>query len=311
MKLKKLYSLDFIIDFERHLDTEFERELYRASLRNYASHGNPLRFHNFAYALRSLIDHILDKKAPANEVKSSPWYKKDHPHFDVSRRQRFKYCAQFKISDEYLGEAFLEQSNDEIQYMLKLYATLNNFTHINEKSLHPDPKRFFEDAKNLLTTASKILGGIESCKHELIDTLEEKIRNAVIDIAANSAPEALITIANHAWVNYTDIECFEITSIDDEFIYISVHGVAYVTQEYGSKNDGVTIDEDYPFTLRMVSHVNSPETFEVVSEALEVDASSWYGAGDQEAQMLEMERTAHQHVLMTTYDLEADDSPPF
>lgn len=311
MKLKKLCSLDFVKKFESYLNTDFERELYRASLRNYASYGNPLRFHNFAYSLRSLIDHIIAKRSPDKEIKKCPWYKKEHAHYDVSRRQHLKYCAQFKISDEYLGEEFLEQSNDEISYMLKLYSTLSNFTHINEKSLRPDPIRFFEDAKNVLKTATNILSGIERCKRELIDTLEDKIREAVIDTASNSVPEELINIANHAYIDDTEIEGFDITSIDDEFIYISAHGIAYVTQEYGPKNDGATISEDYPFTLRMVSHVDSPETFEVVSDALEVDTSSWYDDGEQEAQMMEMERSAPQNVPMPSYDFEADESSPF
>ncbi|HDS5052495.1 TPA: hypothetical protein QH227_005120, partial [Klebsiella pneumoniae] len=54
MKLKKLQSLDFVNDFLNHLDTNFEKELFTACLRNYSSHGNPLRFHNFAFSIREL-----------------------------------------------------------------------------------------------------------------------------------------------------------------------------------------------------------------------------------------------------------------
>lgn len=43
MKLKKLLELDFMVKFKSTLETEFEKELFIASLRNYASHGNPLR----------------------------------------------------------------------------------------------------------------------------------------------------------------------------------------------------------------------------------------------------------------------------
>lgn len=61
MKLKKLQSLDFVNDFMSHLETDFEKELFTACLRNYASHGNPLRFHNFAFSIRELIKHIIEK----------------------------------------------------------------------------------------------------------------------------------------------------------------------------------------------------------------------------------------------------------
>ncbi|EJO9566522.1 hypothetical protein NU616_004633, partial [Salmonella enterica] len=180
-----------------------------------------------------------------------------------------------------------------------------------EKYMHPSPQEFFLKAKKILQTATEILNGIENCRDELIHTLEDKIRDAVIDTAVSTMPESLINIANHAYVDYTEVEDFGITSIDDEYINIFASGTVYVTQEYGSKHDGVSLDESYPFTLQMASHLDSPETFEVVSEALEVDTSSWYDDGEQEAQMMEMERTSIHQTLVSSADLETDDSTPF
>ena len=290
MKLKKLQSLDFVNDFMSHLETDFEKELFTACLRNYASHGNPLRFHNFAFSIRELIKHIIEKKSPNDKLLQASWYKREHEHYEISRRQRLKYCSQAKISDAYLGEEFLEESNERIDEMLKLYFFLNKYTHITEKYMHPSPQEFFLKAKQILQIATEILNGIHICRDELIRTLEDKIRNAVIDTAVSSMPENLVTIANHAYVDYTEVEEFGITSIDDEYINIYASGTVYVTQEYGSRNDGVSLEESYPFTLHMASHLDSPETFEVISEALEVDTSSWYDDGEQEDQMMDMER---------------------
>lgn len=72
MKLKKLLELDFMVKFKSTLETEFEKELFIASLRNYASHGNPLRFHNFAYTMRELILHVIARKAPEEKVIGAP-----------------------------------------------------------------------------------------------------------------------------------------------------------------------------------------------------------------------------------------------
>ncbi|WP_224266824.1 hypothetical protein, partial [Klebsiella michiganensis] len=63
--------------------------------------------------------------------------------------------------------------------------------------------------------------------------------------------------------------------------------------------------------LRMSSHLVSPETFEVISEALEVDTSSWYDDGENEAQMMEMERNEIPPVSVSSYDFEIDESTPF
>ncbi|ELO1923234.1 hypothetical protein QWO05_003374 [Escherichia coli] len=311
MKLKKLQSLDFVSDFMSHLETDFEKELFTACLRNYASHGNPLRFHNFAFSIRELIKHIIEKKSPNDKLLQASWYKREHEHYEISRRQRLKYCSQAKISDAYLGEEFLEESNERIDEMLKLYFFLNKYTHITEKYMHPSPQEFFLKAKQILQIATEILNGIHICRDELIRTLEDKIRNAVIDTAVSSMPENLVTIANHAYVDYTEVEEFGITSIDDEYINIYASGTVYVTQEYGSRNDGVSLEESYPFTLHMASHLDSPETFEVISEALEVDTSSWYDDGEQEDQMMDMERNEIHRISVAPPDFEMDDNVPF
>ena len=311
MKLKKLQSLDFVNDFMSHLETNFEKELFTACLRNYASHGNPLRFHNFAFSIRELITHIIEKKSPNDKLLQASWYKREHEHYEISRRQRLKYCSQAKISDAYLGEEFLDESNERIDEMLKLYFFLNKYTHITEKYMHPSPQEFFLKAKQILQTATEILNGIHICRDELIRTLEDKIRNAVIDTAVSSMPENLVTIANHAYVDYTEVEEFGITSIDDEYINIYASGTVYVTQEYGSGSDGVSLEESYPFTLHMASHLDSPETFEVISEALEVDTSSWYDDGEQEEQMMDMARNEIHRVSVALPDFEMDDNVPF
>ena len=69
MKLKKLLSLDFMQEFQSLLDTDFEHKLFVSSLRNYASHGNPLRFHNFAFSMRELVLHVIERKAPVKKVR--------------------------------------------------------------------------------------------------------------------------------------------------------------------------------------------------------------------------------------------------
>ncbi|WP_417585800.1 hypothetical protein [Nitrincola sp.] len=57
MKLKKLLQHDFVIEFGSHLVTEFEDKLFVGALRNFCSYQNPLRFNNFAFAMRELLRH--------------------------------------------------------------------------------------------------------------------------------------------------------------------------------------------------------------------------------------------------------------
>jgi len=48
----------------KFLQAGFEQELYASAFQNLANLNNKLRFNNFAYAIRELIRHILNRLAP-------------------------------------------------------------------------------------------------------------------------------------------------------------------------------------------------------------------------------------------------------
>lgn len=276
MKLKKLLSLDFMQGFQSLLETEFESRLFVASLRNYASHGNPLRFHNFAFSMRELVLHVIQRKAPPKQVKNAIWYERESDRHEVTRRQQIKYCAQSNISDAYLGEAVLEHLNECISEFLGEFNFFNKYTHITEKYFDVSPKSFFQDAKVVIEIAKDSLNQLNDLERIVIEALEEKVREAVISTAVSAIPDSLSLLANHAYIEYTEVEEIECTGIDNEFIYVVASGNVHVTQEYGPKDDLCEINECYPFTLSMKSHVENPEEFTVESEELDVDTSSWY-----------------------------------
>lgn len=276
MKLKKLLSLDFMQGFQSLLETDFENRLFVASLRNYASHGNPLRFHNFAFSMRELVLHVIQRKAPPKQVKKCSWYERESEKHEVTRRQQLKYCAQSNISDAYLDETVLEHLNEFISEFLDEFNFFNKYTHITEKYFDVTPKSFFQDAKAVIEIAKDSLNQLEDLERIIIDSLEEKVRNAVISTAVSTIPDSLSILANHVYIEHTEVEEVECTGIDNRFIYVTAQGNVHVTQEYGPKDDLCNMSECYPFTLSMKSHVENPEDFTIESEELDVDTSSWY-----------------------------------
>lgn len=276
MKLKKLLSLNFMQEFQSLLETDFEKELFVASLRNYASHGNPLRFHNFSFSMRELVLHVIQRKAPPKQVKKVSWYERESDKHEVTRRQQLKYCAQSNISDTYLGEAALEHINECISDFLDNFVFFNKYTHITEKYFHVSQQSFFQDAKEVIEIAKKSLNKLEEVKAIVIEHLEEKVRNAVISTAVSAIPDSLSILANHVYIEHTEVDEIECTGIDEQFIYVVAKGNVYVTQEYGPKDDLLDMSECYPFTLNMKSHVENPDEFTVEANELNVDTSSWY-----------------------------------
>jgi hypothetical protein len=98
----------------------------------------------------------------------------------------------------------------------------------------------------------------------------------VVTTAVGAIPDRLSIIANHVFVDYSEVEEIEFTKIDHEYIYVAARGTVHVTQQYGPKDDLCTMNESYPFLLEMKSYVETPDDFQVEAEELDVDMSSWY-----------------------------------
>ncbi|KAA1189260.1 hypothetical protein F0M18_16445 [Pseudohalioglobus sediminis] len=276
MKLKKLISLDFVREFESLLETDFERKLLVNSLRNYASHGNPLRFHNFAFSMRELVLHLIERRASSKKVLDACWYARESPDREVTRRQQLKYCAQANLADEYLGDDTVDAINANIAEFLSEFRFFNKFTHITEKHLEPCPKRFFEDAKYIVSLSSECLGRISDLEQLVIGRIEELVHKSVVTTALEAVPEELSLLANHVFVDFTEVEEIVCDAIDHEIIHVTAHGFVHVSQEYGSKHDGCTINESYPFELALTAPVTNPEDLTPSADELTIDTSSWY-----------------------------------
>ncbi|WP_454563749.1 pPIWI-associating nuclease domain-containing protein [Pseudomonas sp. AIG] len=276
MKLKKLLTLDFIQEFESLLETNFEKKLFVASLRNYAAHGNPLRFHNFAFSMRELVLHVIQRKAPPQKVKNATWYVRESDNHEVTRRQQLKYCAQSNLSDAYLGKEVIDHLNECIKEFLSEFHFFNKYTHITEKHFDVSSEKFFLGVRDIIRISRDSLNGLQDLERLVIECLEKKVNNAVVSTAVSAIPESLSQLANHVYIEYTQVEEIACLGIDDEFIHIEASGEVHVTQEYGPKHDLCEINESYPFILCMKSRVSDPEKFVILSEELDVDTSSWY-----------------------------------
>lgn len=221
MKLKKLLSLDFMQDFQSLLETEFEHKLFVASLRNYASHGNPLRFHNFAFSMRELVLHVIERKAPVKKVREASWYERESDKYEVTRRQQLKYCSQSNIADAYFDNHLLDDMNECISEFLKEFRFFNKYTHISEKYFETCPQKFFEDAKIVVEISKDSLSQIDELEKIVSEALEEKVYDSVVTTAVSVIPENLSILANQVFVDYTEVEEIECTNIDHEFIYVT------------------------------------------------------------------------------------------
>ena len=235
MKLKKLLTHSFIIEFEKLLETDFERELFLCSLRNYCSHGNPLRFHNFAFSMRELVLHIINRRAPDKDVERACWYEKESDRFNVTRRQKLKFCAQGFLSDDYLDEDTIEDLNQSIQDYLKEFNFFNKYTHITVKHFKACPQKFYTDMKFIVQRSQEVIEEIDSLEYMVTQSLTEGIQDKVFDEVINSCPDELSILAHRVIVEQASPEKMEIEYLEENGITIGVEGTIYITQEYGKR----------------------------------------------------------------------------
>lgn len=276
MKLKNLLQYDFIKGFEKLLVTDFEKKLFLASLRNYCSHGNPLRFHNFAFSMRELVLQMIDRRAPDSEVKSAIWYSRESDRFEVTRRQKLKYCAQGILSDAYLDTVLLNDLNQSIKDYLKEFNFFNKYTHITEKYLNACPKQFYADMKFIIQRSREVLEEIDSLENLVIDSIPETLQDILFNHVISNFPSELDILAHSVIVESVSPEELGVTYLEENGITVAVSGTVYVTQEYGKGDDFTELHENYPFSISIELNVEDPTDITIDQSDFEIDTSSWF-----------------------------------
>ncbi|WP_435235095.1 hypothetical protein ACR30L_15215 [Psychromonas sp. PT13] len=276
MKLKHLLQYDYIKDFEELLVTDFERGLFVASLRNYCSHGNPLRFHNFSFSMRELVLQIINRKAPDSIVKKASWYEKESDKFDVTRRQKLKYCAQGYLADLYLDKLILEELNQSIKDYLKEFNFFNKYTHITEKHFKACPKKFYADMKYIIQRSREVVEEIDSMENLVVNSIPDIVQDHIFDYIINNFPSELDILASNVIVDSVSPEELIVTYLEDNGITVAVLGTVYVSQEYGKGEDFTAFSEDYPFSVSVELSVDDPTDISVDESDFEIVTSSWF-----------------------------------
>ncbi|OMP94989.1 hypothetical protein [Raoultella terrigena] len=283
MKLKRMLQMDFIKEFHEHLDTDFEEQLFIACLRNYCSHGNPLRFSNFAYAIRELINHVLSRMAPDERVMAAPWFTANRNNATVTRKQQAKYIAQKHIPDGLLDAAALQELDDGIGWFNKNYQSLNYYTHITEKSLESQPKDFFEKAKLLIELCNKIFINFGDLERILTDSIIDEVSDHVNEVTRDNIPDEVDILSSQTIVDGCIVESIEPLRLTEDYVYLLVRGTIEITRQYGRGDDYLAQGDSYPFKFAVSVRASNFEDIRPLVRTAIVDTGSWYDDGNGSA----------------------------
>ncbi len=278
------------------LTSQFEIELLDAAIISLNDTNNKLRYNNFAYSIRELSRHFLDKLSPEKDIKECCWFKVETKDGKPTRAQRIKYAIQGGISNEILEEWGFEidDLNENIKLVKNTIDTLSKYTHINPEVFNLSDEEVSINSEAILNSFIQFVKTIENYREEIKIFLDGHIEEDMIDSVVSNFFENVDQLAPHHSLNYCEVTDYKISKITYDEIIVDVCGDLHVTLEYGSRKerregDGLDLEESFPFETKIKYEIDKDfptEKYEI--DDYDVDTSKWYG--DEEYNEYEIDK---------------------
>lgn len=278
-------TISEINQIKKLLKTDFENDLFNASLQNLKDLKNKIRFNNFAYSIRELSRHFLHNLAPDKEVENCVWYKNETKIIGkISRGERIKYAIQGGltdkfVNDELIGITAINKRKKEIKASVEI---LNKYTHINPKTFDISQSDINALSSQILDAFIKFAETIEETRDLIIAEIDEKIHDEFITHSLYETMDSVDILATHHNLEEISPAGYHITQIESKSMKIETDGFVYVRLQWGSNSDlrndiGAEMNTSFPFTCDINVEINkSMEDATVEIENFIVDTSDWY-----------------------------------
>lgn len=259
----------------------FSRALLVAAFDNLEIAG-PLRFNNFAYALREFVRHILNEAAPSDEVQACTWFKPDESSTTgITRFHRAKYAIQGGLSDKFVDKKLGIDTGEPLNELVTAQKTLSKYTHIEPGTFNTSIKDATELTEECLEAAASYIELILDCRKGVRDAVEGHVDQHLIDEIVSHGIDKLYEIATHGWVDGHWIDDLSVEDIQSDSLTLTVEGTMDFGLQYGSNGDvtrdmGVVTSDSFPFSARIVIDMKAPLGKYATVTILTVDTDSFY-----------------------------------
>ncbi|MDA3943801.1 MAG: hypothetical protein PF694_09730 [Bacteroidetes bacterium] len=267
--------------FDKHLKTDFEKNLLKACHSNLQDTNNSLRFNNYAYSLRELSRHLLKRLAPDDRILKCKWYKNEIPDKEngITRNQRIKYAIQGGLLDSFIEEELGLDIFETKKKLKDAITILNKHTHVNEDTFALEKETVKKHVSEINDAFSELFSDIELCRNEIVSGIESAIDEALIQRTVDDVIEDLDELSTHHTINYLDYD-IKVKTIDDSEIIIDVTGNINVTQQFGSngdlkRGDGYEIENSFPYDVELKCPLDKVTDFKPVIETINVNTDDW------------------------------------
>ncbi len=279
MKLIDIYPNNKLIGYiTDQLEDEFEKKLFEASLSFLNQVNNPLALNAFSFSLRELIRHVLDRLAPESNVKATIWFEQDQnaKAGQITRKQRFKYSVQKGLPDKFVIDDLKINIDKEWSEIRDSINMLSKYTHVNRESFDANKEQLSIESNKALFAVWSIFASISDLENMLVSSLHNAIEDEVQDAAIRETNAQIDILSNNSYIENAFVEDWEITSIDSKSIEFSGKGISYVVLEYGKGDDGLCVNEEFPFSFSGYCKVSEPRLPIIEAGNIRIETDCWY-----------------------------------
>lgn len=270
----------------KFLSDPFDIKVLEAAFRNLDDTTNPIRFNNFAYVLRELVNRVIDRLAPNKEVIESKWWKPspdDKIANKANRRQQIRYALLDGNPEDFVIQK-LEIDVDEIaDYVYECIGRLNKFTHISSAYFGCPEKEIPLRVSEACSTITNILGTIDQCRVKIAEGIIDLIDDELVERMYLDTYDELDILSTHTSIEKYYILDYKISRISEDLITCTTTGNVSARLQYGSdgdqrRGDGMISSMEFPFTAEFSCRLCEEGIVDYVVEqtSISIDTDSFY-----------------------------------
>jgi hypothetical protein len=263
--------------------TDFETRLLKAAFVNLQDTTNELHFNNFAYSIRELSRHILERLSPDKNIISSPWYTNEIPNKKngITRAQRVKYAVQGGLTDQFVLKRLNVDLQKPTKRLLKVVDELNKHTHVIQSTFGIPQKKVREFVNETANAFENLFKTIHDCRSKVVHRIEDKIDSTLIEHILETTFDEVDMLSTQSSIQDVFVDNIVIDEITDKDIIILATGKVRTRLQYGSdldlrNDDGYVSHDSFPFESRLSGRVNQLKHFEPEIESTQIDTKSFY-----------------------------------
>lgn len=251
----------------------FEITLLKSAYARYSDLNDPLRCNLFSLVARELIRIFLTRIAPDADVESCEWFDPAINKGKATRADRFRYALTGRIANEVIDKHKSLDLNSQIKDLVDVIGALSKYAHISPGTVNMDlaaAGKYIQEVEDVLI---EFCNKYYSVRDYIRDQVYEITQEEINDKLQNEIPDELDSLSSHTIFENAVVE--SVQDIDISSTTMSITGSGYVEVElnYGSMNDGVSSDDNYPFEFEAEI---DPETLRISDVKVTIDNSSFY-----------------------------------